>query len=178
MNTSINPDLCELYRLLINQLQHEDQLTNMRLQWALIIDGLLATAMSTLLTAGSDQHHCLEATLLLALSVLFAAGISVWSVILTSLHASQKQQFKLCEWWEQVCRANTEKQSESSDYGVVTDPTLFPPFYKHSRVTKPYGHISNQWFVTAVFIPIPALFTVGCVKWANSLLPCLPLSGR
>lgn len=177
MNASINPDLCEQYRLLINQLQHEDQLTNMRLQWAVIIDGLLATAMSTLLTTSSNPPECLAATLLLALSVLLAAGISVWLVILTSLHASQKQQFVLCEWWDEVCRSNGQEQSESSHTGAVTNPTLLPPFYRHSRVTKPNGHISNPWFATAVFIPIPALFTVGWVQWADGLQACVSLSG-
>lgn len=140
--------VCDRYQMLIGQLQHEDNLANARTQWALVVQGLLATGVATLLISGGagcaraweSRSACLQIGLLTLLgtltSVLAAVGV----------RASEKQQIKLCQWWK--------------DKGGCLHPDEYPPFYDHLNRSELW-RASNYFSAAAVLWPV----LVGIGSW-------------
>lgn len=124
--------LHDQYALLVNQLQHEDNLANARTQWALVVQSLLVAGAATLIQTQPAQIPVAKLALLviLGMAVAVAAGIGV--------RASEQQQLNLCRWWTKLLAGRSGSQ--------------FPPFYHHEekpRRTSP----SSYFFILAVLWP-------------------------
>ena len=87
--------------MLVNQLQHEDNLANIRAQWALVVQGLLATGVAALLAPPDSLSEVAKAQSPLVWKVLTLAilGLATAAVAAVGVRAAEDHQRRLGEWW-------------------------------------------------------------------------------
>ncbi|MGN6830726.1 hypothetical protein [Paucibacter sp. M5-1] len=114
-----DPSAVEKYQMLVSQLQHEDNLANIRTHWALVIQGLLLTGAGAVL--GPTPFSSLTEKSTPIMLVLASIGLLTAAAAAVGVRASEDQQEALCRWWRE--------QPKNADQ--------FPPLY---------DHLKRQWY--------------------------------
>ncbi len=130
------PSLLEQYQMLVNQLQHEDNLANIRAQWALVVQGLLATGAAALVGPDDWAQSPTAAWVVKALA-LAVLGMSTAAGAAWGLRASENQQLRLCQWWN----GKLSRQEEPA----------YPPLHDHLKRGKRWRTSNYFWLACLVW---------------------------